>query len=212
LRGALATVPFLPTILSVILALLGKGSEPGILFPSLGVIQAFAVLATTAFGLTATYVVFLLFGERRKPPLACVLTLYVTAIVFASCYFALCLRFVRELPVASRNTTEVVSVGYERTDFARKLGDVSDVEMLRLRSADEEEIQNLWTYKSLAVARTLLWLSYTLTVVSFVSVFSIGVMQHAFEELRSAADSGESTLPSTSSDHHKQISREGRSE
>jgi uncharacterized membrane protein YqhA len=164
-------------------------SHAPISFPPLGGIQPFAVLATAAFGITATYVVFLLFRERPKPPLWGVVALCIAAVLFSLCYFALYLRFVRQLPVPSQSTTEVVSVGYERTEFARKLGDVSDVELLRQRSADEEEIQKLWTYRSIVVARTSLWLSYTFSVVSLVSLFSIGVVQHAFEE---AAKNGRS--------------------
>ena len=174
-------------------------SHAAITFPPLGGIQPFAVLATAAFGITATYVVFLLFRERPKPPLWGVLVLCITGVLFVVGYFTLYLKFVKQLPVPSQSTTEVVSVGYERTDFARKMGDVSDVELLRQRSADEEEIQKLWTYKSIAVARILLWLSYTLSVVSFVCLFSIAVVQHAFEELQSVAKSGGSTLADTSS-------------
>jgi hypothetical protein len=55
--------------------------------------------------------------------------------------------------------------------------------MLRGRALEEEEVQRLWTYKSLLVSRLTLWVFYTGFLVLLVGAFSLGVLQHALEQL-----------------------------
>jgi len=85
--------------------------------------------------------------------------------------------------VPAANLEVPVSVGYQRTDFALQWYPRSDDwEMLHNRGPYEEQIQKLWTLRSIIVVRVFLWLSYTLALACFLAVASLAVYQHASEE------------------------------
>jgi hypothetical protein len=80
-----------------------------------------------------------------------------------------------------------VSVGYERSDFAKAnfAGD-TDWELLRERGTGEEDIWRLWTTKSLLISRLSLYISYSLFIFSFVAAFSWGIV----DQLSQSQESG----------------------
>jgi hypothetical protein len=92
--------------------------------------------------------------------------------------------FVRHIPVPSVNLDVPVSIGYQRSDLAAKAypqGD-NDWKMLGDAGPREEQIQNLWTHRSIWVVRVSLWLSYTLSLACFLAVVSLAAYQHSAEE------------------------------
>jgi hypothetical protein len=133
----------------------------------------------------ATYVVYLLQGssERAKKTLA--VSLWLSAFVGCALYLAVAIRFVRVVPIPTLQDSMMVSVGFERTPFAQALGEPSDAELLRLRGPQEEEIQKLWTFRSLILARLALWMVYCGMISAFVGIFSLGALKHAETRSRS---------------------------
>lgn len=107
-------------------------------------------------------------------------TLLLTAIVSVlgvMAFFILSQRFVRHIAVPTRNVELVVSVGYERTDFAQKtFGPATDWELLRYRGINEEEIQRLWTSRSIILVRLGLFVSYMAFLIGALSCTSLGVL------------------------------------
>lgn len=79
-------------------------------------------------------------------------------VAYVVCYS----RFVRELPAA--DGPQYVSVGFERKDFSDPhLRDASDdYELLRYRGLKDADIESLWTFPSIVIARLALLLSYLL--------------------------------------------------
>jgi hypothetical protein len=59
--------------------------------------------------------------------------------------------------------------------------------MLHARGTDEEEIERLWTAKSLIVARLTLYLLCTLTTLSFLFLFSFALAHDISGELAGKA-------------------------
>lgn len=177
-----ASLPVLPT-LSQILPVFGlQWAAPSPLFPPLGDLQPLTALATIAVAAAATYIVFEKFRASQKARTTPVVALFLAGVLLLISYIGLHIKFVRTVPIPSQKGEVVVSVGYERTDFAKKLGDVSDIDMLKLRGPSEEEIKRLWTPRSLEVSRGLLWITYTFLVACWVSVFSIAVLRYAAEQ------------------------------
>ena len=146
-------------------------------FPPLGNVEGPARIATVALALAATYFAFFAratLAVRNRKRVA-------IALVFASVciclYLALFLRFVRTIEIPSRDRSVQVSVGCERSDFAKAnfVGE-SDWDLLRDRGTAEEEIWRLWTAKSLLISRLSLYITYLLVVLSLVTAFSWGVI------------------------------------
>jgi hypothetical protein len=85
--------------------------------------------------------------------------------------------FVRTIDLPAANDAVSVTVGYERTPFAQQtFGDVSDLELLRKRGPTEEEIQRLWTLRSINIARVSLFASYLLFLCSLIAACSLVVL------------------------------------
>ncbi len=92
-------------------------------------------------------------------------------------YVGLLIRFVRTVDIPSMGTAAQVSVGWERTEFARANFDgETDWDLLRSRGPNEEEIWRLWTPTSLLVSRMSLYAAYISTLLLLVSAFSWGVL------------------------------------
>jgi hypothetical protein len=92
-------------------------------------------------------------------------------------YIGLFLRFVRTVDIPTKGASVQVSVGYERTEFAKtNFSAESDWELLRDRGTDEEEIWRLWTTKSLLISRLSLYITYSFFIFLLVIAFGWGVL------------------------------------
>jgi hypothetical protein len=153
------------------------------LFPPLGDIEGIARLGAFIFSTLTTYLVFICAKDSalNKVPKRTVI-LFVIAVALFLGYFSASYRFIRVVSIPSEHRAIAVSVGFERTDFARRnFSSSSDIEMLRDRGLVEEEIERLWTVRSLLSARLTLYLCYLGCVMSLVGFLSFGALQHALE-------------------------------
>jgi len=168
LLGVLAAAP--PIIVAVIVPFLSD-SAPAYGFPPMGDVADFARLGLVCLAFLVTFLVYFWQGGKGA--------LVAAAIVSFMClcvYVALYPKFVLRIDIPSQQTAVHVSVGYERTAFAKAtFGSDSDEDMLRARGTDDEEIKKLWTYQSLTVARLALFVSYCGFILGLVAVFSIGI-------------------------------------
>lgn len=146
---------------------------------------------TSFFLLVAVGVVFFAFRRSRKYALLVAIICSLALLGSFLAYIAYNQRYVRIVPIPSVGTAKAVCVGDERTDYARKLGNVDDYELLRYRGPYEEEVDRLWTPGSLAKAKASLWLSYTGTAFFWVCFISVLVMQQASEQPSHRAGSDE---------------------
>lgn len=127
----------------------------------------------------ATYVVYLLQGSSESSRRKLTLILWLFAFIACALYLAAATRFVRIISIPTLHDSVAVSVGFERTTFAKALGEASDFDLLRLRGPQEEEIQKLWTFRSLTLSRLALWTFYCGVVSAFAGIFSLGALEHA---------------------------------
>ena len=168
LLGFLAAAP--PITVAVIVPFISD-SAPAYGFPPMGDIESLARLGLVVFAVLITFLVYYVRGGKRS--------LFGVALVsfLSLCvYLALYSHFVLRIDIPSQKTTVHVSVGYERTAFAKAtFGSDSGEDMLRARGTDDEEIKKLWTYQSLTVARLALFVSYCGFILGLVAVFSLGV-------------------------------------
>jgi hypothetical protein len=169
--GGLATLPLFSKLL--------PNSVGGYAFPPLGEIDSFARLTTIGFIFVATYVVYLLQGSSEQSRRRLALILWLVAFVGCAIYLAVATRFIRIVAIPTLHDSVAVSVGFERTPFAKSIGEASDFDLLRLRGPQEEEIQKLWTFRSLALARLALWTLHCGVILAFVAIFSLGALEHA---------------------------------
>ena len=178
------------SLVPIFVASLYSRVAPGwILDPPLGNVIYPAMLATLAFLLVAAGIVFLIFHRSRKYAIygmtVCVLGLLGSFLA----YVVYNQRYVRIVPIPSLGTAKAVCVGDERTDYAKKLGNIDDYELLRYRGPYEEEVDRLWTPGSLAKAKVSLWLSYTGAAffwVCFISVPTYHAPEQPFHPAGSA--------------------------
>lgn len=158
-----------------------QSPQDGFLYPPLGDITRLAMGVTSFFLLVAAGIVFLMFRKSRKHALLAAIICGLALLSSFGAYVAFKQQSVRVVPIPRLGTAQAVSVGDERTDFAKKLGNVDDYELLRDRGPYEEEVEKLWTARSLTKARFRLWLSYTGAAFFWVCFVSILVMEHASE-------------------------------
>ena len=126
-----------------------------------------------------TYIIYLLQGSSASSRRKLTLILWFLAFIGCALYLAATARFVRIVPIPTLHDSIAVSVGFERTAFAKALGEASDFDLLRLRGPQEEEIQKLWTFRSLILARLALWALCCGAISAFVGIFSLGALEHA---------------------------------
>jgi hypothetical protein len=169
LSGALAAAP--PIIAAVVTPFLpDSASFCG--FPPMGDVGTFARLGLLCLAVLVTYLVYFWRGGKWLLSVAALL-----AFLSLCAYLALYPRFVLRVDIPSLKTTTRVSVGYDRTPFAKAhFSSDSDEDMLRARGFDDEEIKKLWTYRSLIVARLVLFGSYCGFILGLVAAFSLGVV------------------------------------
>jgi hypothetical protein len=169
LSGALAAAP--PIVTTVVMPFLpDSASVYG--FPPMGDVGSFARLGLLCLAFLVTYLVYFWRGGRW-------LLVAAAAVAFLClcAYIALYPRFVLRIDIPSQKTATRVSVGYDRTPFAKaNFGSDSDEDMLRARGFDDEEIKKLWTYHSMIVARLALFTSYCGFILGLVAAFSLGIV------------------------------------
>jgi hypothetical protein len=178
LRAFFAAIPFVPLLFHW----LNLGSDAIYLFPPLGDVQVIALAGSFGVLLVATFVVFVCcrIAHVVRPVVPALLMIGAMGLICA--LIALYVQFVRLAPVPAADTNVLVSVGYQRTDFALKnYAGESDWDMLHDRGPREESVQKLWTRRSILIVRMLLWLSYTGALACFLSAVSLGAYQHATE-------------------------------
>jgi len=138
----------------------------------MGDVGGFAGLGLVCLAVLVTYLVYFWRGGKWL--------LVATALVafLSLCvYIALYPRLVLRVDIPSLKTATRVSVGYDRTPFAKvNFSSDSDEDMLRARGFDDEEIKKLWTYRSLIVARLSLFGSYCGFILGLVATFSLGIV------------------------------------
>lgn len=172
--GVLAAAP--PIIVGLILPFVSDGT-PVYGFPPLGDVASFARLGLVCLAFLVTFLIY--FWQGGKWPLVAA---FLVSFVCLCAYVAFYPQWVVRIDVPSQRAAIRVSVGYERTQFAKtNFASDSDEDMLRARGTDEEEIKKLWTYQSLTVARLALFVSYCGFLLGLVAVFSLGV---AFDQRR----------------------------
>lgn len=150
-------------------------------FPPLGAWSPFYRVAALVLAASITLLVYfskekLYVNSKRRRTKALRLRITI-AIIGVIAFLMLTQKFVRSIPIPSIDKSIVVSVSYERTEFARSnFPNATDEEMLRARGATEEEIWRLWTSQSIIVARSALFVTYLICILSAVSCFSLGVL------------------------------------
>jgi hypothetical protein len=147
------------------------------IFPPLGGMDGVARVGLVALCLGVSMgVYFLVAAQSPKTPSRVIWMALFFAALFLIAYLSAYQRFVRRIDVPSLGTFEYVSVGYQRTAFAdQTFGSASDWEMLKARGTSEEEIERLWTPKSLTIARLALFFSCALTTLTLLFLFSFGL-------------------------------------
>jgi hypothetical protein len=146
-------------------------------FPPLGQIDSSARIGAVAFAVLATYIAFFFGQGNAKAKVSVAASL---GLVFFLAFLGLSLRLVRTIDVPSQGSSVAVSVGFERSDFAKKtFANDSDWEMLRQRGMSEEEIEKLWTPNSVIAGRLALWVACVGFVVSSVFALCFGLVSNA---------------------------------
>jgi hypothetical protein len=166
-------------VAAVVLPLASKiiGSGSTAVFPPLGNMEGVARVGFVALCLGVSLGVYFLVSAKSvvSPRRVIWLALFIAVVCFVI-YLAAYQRFVRRLEIPARHESVYVSVGYQRTSFANQtFPNATDLEMLRGRGTTEEEIERLWTVKSVIVARLILYSSCVLTSLALLFVFSFAV-------------------------------------
>jgi hypothetical protein len=169
MTGILTAVPIVGEIT--------KGTVSATLFPPVGwafalpTLLVIVVLTTAIYGThTATWIQSA--GRRRRV----LWFAFGAALPGLAIYIASYSRFVRELPVKDEEP-HYVAVGFERRNFTDPhLRDGSDWDLLRYRGLSDEDVQFLWTQRSIIIARIVLVMSYLLVLLPPVAAFSFVVL------------------------------------
>lgn len=165
-----------------LLSLVDHGQIGDHAFPPLGPYQPFWLFVTLTLGavvILSTY--YFLRGsslttvvDRRKEGYGGMALLIAGGLIS---YFAAVQLAVREISIPTEGKTVCVSVGFERTEFARtNYGDFGDWTMLKKAGFDEEQIVKLWTKRSLLTYRTWLFSSYLWSFCWLISLGSFAVL------------------------------------
>jgi hypothetical protein len=144
------------------------------LFPPLGQIQPLAYSASILFIALTPLLAYFLFKQRITK--AALIASSTAALLFFLAYFGFYTAFVRLIDIPTRQTSIAVSIGYARTDFANaNFKSESDTDILKARGTEEDQIERLWTIKSIVIVRIALFAAYTLTLVCIVFAISWAV-------------------------------------
>jgi hypothetical protein len=152
----------------------------GRIFPPLGNETILAQGFTVLLGVAVTFLVFLMRDAaviriRRR-----IVNLFFVAVVCFCAYIAAHYRFVRIVEIPSASAEATVSVGYQRSAFSdAAFPGATDSDVLISRGFTEDEINRIWTAKSIWLARLSLISSFLGCMLSLVGVASLGVLLHA---------------------------------
>jgi hypothetical protein len=185
LQGMFAAVPLVSPLAGFLLHEFAPNLNvfSAYLYPPLGDVDPLALAGTVCLLLLAVLVVYFCCEILRRVHASVPILLWCLCAVGICALIGLYSWSVRIIPVPSENMEVAVSVGYQRTDFGlQTYPGWSDQEMLHDRGPWEEQIQKLWTHRSIAVARALLWLSYTLALTCALVIVSLAVYQDASEQ------------------------------
>jgi hypothetical protein len=147
------------------------------IFPPLGNIDIIARLGTVGFALLTTYVVYFCQekapGSTRRLIFVSFSLFAVSAIIYAVAY----LCSVRTIQIPAARSSATVSIGYERSAFAKdRFAGATDEDILRYRGTDEEEIRRCWALGYLVLSRIILWISSTAELSFLVSALGFGIV------------------------------------
>lgn len=177
LYGAFAAIPFLPPLVHI---LTPDSNRLASLYPPLGDIQILGLAATFLVLIGVTFAVFASCQSARRVHPAVTPASIVGTVLGFFLLIGMYEFFVRDIVVPSVNQEVLVSIGYQRTDFALRTYPTSnDRDMLHDQGPSEETVQLLWTRSSIWIVRGILWLLYTVTLACFLVVICVGVYQHA---------------------------------
>ncbi len=169
--AALAGIGIAPALLSNF-----RPNWTAYLFPALGGLNLLARIGTVLLSFLVVCCGYLLTGSAHiRRYIYSGLTVTILSLI---AYLVTTSVYVREIAVPSTNTSVLVSVGSQRTEFAlREFGSQDDWEMLRERGFQDEEVYRLWTARSVLLGRMLLFSAYlgvvlgwTYTMTSFLAL------------------------------------------
>jgi hypothetical protein len=107
--------------------------------------------------------ILLWFVKWSKVARMIALTFLGVFLVAVVAYYHVAHMYVRYVPSTATGRIYMVSVGTERTQYARdKYGDAGDVQMLHKEGWNDEETSLLWTSPSIECSRRKLWMAYFL--------------------------------------------------
>jgi hypothetical protein len=145
------------------------------LFPPLGDMTTAARFGVSLLAMVSTYIVFYV-DVTPTHRFRGLLFLVIASFLSLCCYLALYSIFVRRIDVPATKSVIHISIGYERTSFAQQtFGSESDLDMLKARGTDDDQVSKLWTLRSITIARLSLFLAFCAFVLPLVWVFSLGV-------------------------------------
>jgi hypothetical protein len=161
-----------------LLSILPPNALTAYVFPPVGDLEGPARMGVVLLAASSTYFAFFT-GEapndsNRRRIVAAFIIFFICFLAYLAFWFS----FVQTIEISTKGTKVQVSVGYERSPFAIRYFDSdSDGELLRARGPEEEEIQKLWTAKSLLVSRLSLIITYYLFISVLVCAFRWGVLE-----------------------------------
>ena len=185
------------TAIGVILPVIPKikpGTWTEYLLAPLGSVDIIARVLLAVLCIAITYLVYFFFqGQSQKArKRTLLLTLFVIPFLCACLYIVFCMSFVRNINIPTLERSAYVSVGFQRTPFAKQtFGSMADEEMLRSRGLDDEEIRRLWTPLSLVVARVALFMAWSGIALSLICGLSLGLLDQTEAAVARAGQSRE---------------------
>jgi hypothetical protein len=166
-----------------------------LLFPPLGDVENVSRYVAVLLAFIATYLAFFRKGDDLTKIRRTLYAVAGLAFVLLCAYILVYSAFVRRIDIPTRNASVLVSVGYQRSSFARNnFSATTDWELLRQRGFDDDQIEKLWTPKSVTTARFLLFFTYCGALISFVLMFSLGVIWQLHRSAAVSAPVGGSPL------------------
>ena len=168
--GAISSVPLVSKAL--------PASLTAYAFPPLGNVDIPARVGAVILCVAMTFLAFFSRASEAHTNRGRIVAAIVLAVFFLFGYICLFSMFVRTVDIPTMNSAVQVTVGYERTDFAKAtFGTDSDWVMLRNRGTSDEEVERLWTSKSLTICKFSLYLTYCVFIFALVAAFSWGILE-----------------------------------
>ena len=172
-QGILGILSFVPPLF---------GLNHNYIYPPLGDYKEIWAMGTITFVVFSSIMVFHYCSHfTRKSHGVAVLVLIFVGILSFITFMCIYSRFVKVIVISDEGERLPLSIGFERTHYVlsnQELANLSDADLLSHRGYKEEQIQEIWTIKSIYIVRSSLWLSCTCFLVCWISIFSFGVYQH----------------------------------